>query len=59
MVKTVLQMDTIKIIFINIGALIVSIFQTENIKEVLQITLLAVTIGYTLFRWYSDSKKKK
>lgn len=52
-------MDTIKIILINTGALFVSIFRAENVKEFLQISLLAVTIGYTLYKWYSEYKKKK
>lgn len=59
MIKAVLKMDTIKVILINIGALFVSIFQTENIKELLQITLLVVTIIYTTFKIYSEYKNRK
>ena len=59
MIKAVLKMDTIKVILINIGALFVSIFQTENIKELLQITLLVVTIIYTIFKIYSEYKNRK
>lgn len=59
MIKAVLKMDTIKVILINIGALFVSIFQTENVKELLQITLLVVTIIFTLFKIYSEYKNRK
>lgn len=59
MIKAVLKMDTIKVILINIGALFVSIFQTENIKELLQITLLVVTIIFTIFKIYSEYKNRK
>lgn len=58
----VLNMETVKVILVNTGALIVSVFKVgvinPEIKETLQILLVAVTIGYTIFKWQKDYRKK-
>lgn len=55
------DMDIVKVILVNTVAFVVSIFNVgvvnPGIKEVLQIMLVAVTIGYTLFKWSSDYRK--
>ena len=45
-----------KTLFINFGSLGLSL---TNIDIVLKITLLVITIGYTLQKWYLMNKKKK
>ncbi len=45
-----------KLIAINTGTFI---FTMSNIDVILKITLLVVTIGYTLHKWYLLNKKKK
>ena len=45
----------LKVISINITALIVSV---SNVIEVLQIILLGVSIGYTLYKWREVYLKK-
>ncbi len=45
----------LKVYLTNLGALSVSM---TNIDAVLKITLLAVSIGYTVQRWYIMNKKQ-
>jgi len=45
-----------KTLFINMGSLGISL---TNIDIILKITLLIITIGYTLQKWYLMNKKKK
>jgi len=45
-----------KLIIINTGTFI---FTMSNIDVILKITLLIVTIGYTIHKWYLLNKKKK
>ena len=45
----------IKLYMINASALMVS---TSNIDVVLKLTLLAVSIGYTVQKWYNLNNKK-
>ena len=44
-----------KTLFINFGSLSLSL---TNIDIVLKITLLVITIGYTMQKWYLMNKKK-
>ena len=45
-----------KILLINLGTFL---FSMTNIDIVLKIILLAVTIGYTLHKWYLLNNKNK
>ena len=45
-----------KTLFINMGSLGLSL---TNIDIILKIALLAITIGYTLQKWYLMNKNKK
>ena len=45
-----------KTLFINMGSLGLSL---TNIDIILKIALLAITIGYTLQKWYLMNKKKQ
>jgi hypothetical protein len=44
-----------KTLFINMGSLGLSL---TNIDIILKLTLLIITIGYTLQKWYLINKKK-
>ena len=44
-----------KTLFINMGSLGLSL---TNIDIILKLTLLIITIGYTLQKWYLMNKKK-
>ncbi len=44
-----------KTLFINFGSLGLSL---TNIDIILKITLLVITIGYTMQKWYLMNKKK-
>lgn len=48
------SMGDIKLYMLNVGAFAVSM---SNIDVILKLTLLAVSIGYTVQKWYNLNKK--
>jgi len=48
------SLGDIKLYMINASALVVSM---SNIDVILKLTLLAVSIGYTIQKWYNLNKK--
>ena len=50
-------MDDIKVYGLNIFAFFMSIF--DKVDAILKVTLLLVSIGYTIAKWYQLHKGKK
>lgn len=51
------KMDDIKVYSLNTFAFFMSIF--DRVDAILKITLLLVSIGYTIAKWYQLHKGKK
>ena len=51
------KMDDIKVYGLNIFAFFMSIF--DKVDAILKVTLLLVSIGYTIAKWYQLHKGKK
>ena len=51
------KMDDIKVYSLNTFAFFMSIF--DRVDAILKITLLLVSIGYTIAKWYELHKGKK
>jgi hypothetical protein len=51
-----MNIGDLKMYVINLSSLAISMSQVDTI---LKITLLAVSIGYTVNRWYLDVKNRK
>jgi len=50
-----MNLTDLKIYGLNFGALMLSL---TEIEAILKVMVLAVTIGYTLHKWYLMNKKK-
>jgi hypothetical protein len=50
-----MNLTDLKIYGLNFGALMLSL---TEIEAILKVTVLAVTIGYTLHKWYLMNKNK-
>jgi len=54
--------DTITVITVNLGAVMLNAtnsFGASDLKNILSIISITLAIGYTVWKWSNDIKKKK
>ena len=54
--------DTITVLAVNIGAIILNTTNSlgaSDLKNILSIISITLAIGYTIWKWSNDVKKKK